>query len=157
MTIFCLFWELINIFPAGGPWSPFENNWHLREDYKKVNKRKELAEILSKHILWVSIINLVLCPVILLWQILHSFFTYAEVSALLGKQTMYLCVIKIYFTDDQTRARKFRFALLVPTRPSVSSSFQRTRSRTQRQTEPGIQTCFEVHEHLYISHYDRHC
>lgn len=61
-----------------GPWSPWVNNWHLKEDYKKVNKRKELAENLSKHILCVAIVNLILCPVILLWQILHSFFTYAE-------------------------------------------------------------------------------
>lgn len=62
-----------------GPWSPFENNWHLKEDFKKVVKRKELARRLSKQILWVGIANLVLCPIILLWQILFSFFNYAEV------------------------------------------------------------------------------
>jgi len=68
---------LLNI---GGPWAPFENSWHLREDYKKVSKRKELAQALSKRILRVGIANLVLCPVIFLWQILYSFFNYAEVS-----------------------------------------------------------------------------
>ncbi|XP_073976730.1 autophagy-related protein 9 [Rhodnius prolixus] len=62
-----------------GPWSPFENNWHLKEDYKKVSKRQELASLLSKHILYVAVVNLVLCPLILLWQILYSFFNYAEV------------------------------------------------------------------------------
>ncbi|KAG8236438.1 hypothetical protein J437_LFUL016965 [Ladona fulva] len=62
-----------------GPWSPFENNWHLREDFKKVVKRKELARRLSKQILWVGVANLILCPIILLWQILFSFFNYAEV------------------------------------------------------------------------------
>ncbi|XP_069678883.1 autophagy-related protein 9A isoform X1 [Periplaneta americana] len=62
-----------------GPWAPFENNWHLKEDYKKVGKRKELAQLLSKHILWVGIANFLLCPLILLWQILYSFFNYAEV------------------------------------------------------------------------------
>lgn len=62
----------------GGPWSPFENNWHLKEDYKKLNKRQELARTLSKHILWVGIANLILCPVIVLWQILYSFFNYGE-------------------------------------------------------------------------------
>ncbi|XP_015116924.1 autophagy-related protein 9A isoform X2 [Diachasma alloeum] len=61
-----------------GPWSPFENNWHLKEDYKKLNKRQELARALSKHILWVGIANLILCPVIVLWQILYSFFNYGE-------------------------------------------------------------------------------
>ncbi|XP_076683763.1 autophagy-related protein 9 isoform X3 [Andrena cerasifolii] len=62
-----------------GPWSPFENNWHLKEDYKKLNKRQELARALSKHILWVGIANLILCPLILLWQILYSFFNYGEI------------------------------------------------------------------------------
>ncbi|KAL2711532.1 autophagy-related protein 9A isoform X1 [Vespula squamosa] len=62
-----------------GPWSPFENNWHLKEDYKKLCKRQELARTLSKHILWVGIANFVLCPLILLWQILYSFFNYAEI------------------------------------------------------------------------------
>lgn len=61
-----------------GPWAPFENNWHLKEDFKKVSKRKELAQELSKHILWVGIANFALCPLILLWQILYSFFNYAE-------------------------------------------------------------------------------
>ncbi|XP_043275095.1 autophagy-related protein 9A isoform X2 [Venturia canescens] len=61
-----------------GPWSPFENNWHLKEDYKKLNRRQELARALSKHILWVGVANLILCPLILLWQILYSFFNYGE-------------------------------------------------------------------------------
>ncbi|XP_018397546.1 PREDICTED: autophagy-related protein 9A [Cyphomyrmex costatus] len=61
-----------------GPWSPFENNWHLKEDYKKLNKRQELARSLSKHILWVGIANFVLCFLILLWQVLYTFFNYAE-------------------------------------------------------------------------------
>lgn len=62
-----------------GPWAPFENNWHLKEEYKKISKRKELADSLSKHILWIGIANFVLCPLILLWQILYCFFNYAEV------------------------------------------------------------------------------
>ncbi|XP_012135866.1 autophagy-related protein 9 isoform X2 [Megachile rotundata] len=62
-----------------GPWSPFENNWHLKEDYKKLNKRQELARSLSKHILCVGIANFLLCPLILLWQILYSFFNYGEI------------------------------------------------------------------------------
>ncbi|XP_058809457.1 autophagy-related protein 9A isoform X2 [Phymastichus coffea] len=61
-----------------GPWSPFENSWHIREDYKKIQKRHELARALSKHILWIGIANLVLCPLILLWQILNTFFNYGE-------------------------------------------------------------------------------
>lgn len=36
---FLLFW---------GPWAPFDNSWHLRDDYKNTNRRKELAKDLSK-------------------------------------------------------------------------------------------------------------
>lgn len=61
-----------------GPWSPFENNWHLKEDYKKLSKRQELARSLSKNILWLGIANLLLFFPILLWQILYTFFNYAE-------------------------------------------------------------------------------
>ena len=60
------------------PWAPF-NQWHLREDFKRVAKRKELADSLRTHILVLGCVNLVLMPVILLWQILYSFFNYAEV------------------------------------------------------------------------------
>ncbi|XP_022242594.1 autophagy-related protein 9A-like [Limulus polyphemus] len=62
-----------------GPWAPFENSWHLKEDFKKVGKRKEVAKKLSKHILWIGLANFLLCPIVLLWQVLYSFFNYAEV------------------------------------------------------------------------------
>ena len=76
-----LWYEMCShIFFAGGPWALFENNWHLKEDYKKVGRRKDLAQLLSKHILWVGIANFVMCPLILLWQILYAFFSYAEVG-----------------------------------------------------------------------------
>lgn len=74
---------LVILYSSGGPWAPFENSWHLKEDYRKAAKRHELAAALSKHILWLAIVNLILCPLILLWQILYSFFTYAEVTKLL--------------------------------------------------------------------------
>ncbi|XP_006825096.1 autophagy-related protein 9A-like [Saccoglossus kowalevskii] len=61
-----------------GPWSPFENNWHLREDYKRSGKRQELAKMLSRRILWIGIANFLLSPFIFLWQILYSFFSYAD-------------------------------------------------------------------------------
>lgn len=69
----------INFLLFWGPWSPFENNWHLKEDFKKVNKRQELAHLLSKQITYLAIANLVFCPLVLLWQILYSFFNYVEV------------------------------------------------------------------------------
>jgi len=60
------------------PWAPF-NQWHLREEYKRVAKRKELSDTLQNRILILGCINIILMPVILLWQILYSFFNYAEV------------------------------------------------------------------------------
>lgn len=95
---FLLFW---------GPWAPFDNSWHLREEYKSVNQRRELAKDLSKVIgyigncfvslfcpgiqanvvtkcmlftnLTTGILNFVLAPLVLLWQLLYAFFNYAEV------------------------------------------------------------------------------
>ncbi|CAG0891616.1 unnamed protein product, partial [Cyprideis torosa] len=61
-----------------GPWAPFENPWHLRPEYKRPSARPVLTEQMSRRIFWLGIINLVLCPLIFLWQILHTFFTYAE-------------------------------------------------------------------------------
>ncbi|XP_041478449.1 autophagy-related protein 9A-like [Lytechinus variegatus] len=61
-----------------GPWAPFRNYWHLKDEYKRSSKREELARQLSKHILWIGLANLVLSPFIFLWQILYSFFSYAE-------------------------------------------------------------------------------
>ncbi|CAH1789825.1 unnamed protein product [Owenia fusiformis] len=62
-----------------GPYAPFESYWHLKPDFKNIHKRKDLADELSKKIMWYGVINLVLSPLIFLWQILYSFFRYAEV------------------------------------------------------------------------------
>ncbi|XP_053671785.1 autophagy-related protein 9A [Anopheles nili] len=61
-----------------GPWSPFENNWHLREEYKRPNMRNELAAKLSKQILWVAVANVVLSPFIFICQLMYFFFNYAD-------------------------------------------------------------------------------
>lgn len=68
---FLLFW---------GPWSAFENKWHLKEDYKEKSphRRKQLAEYMSKRMLWLGLANLAFSPLIFLWQILYFFFRYAE-------------------------------------------------------------------------------
>ncbi|KAG7172558.1 autophagy-related protein 9A-like [Homarus americanus] len=61
-----------------GPWAPFKNNWHLSDEYKRLEKRHELAEQLNKRFLYTGIANLVLFPFVLIFQILYSFFYYAE-------------------------------------------------------------------------------
>ncbi|KAF5300763.1 hypothetical protein FQA39_LY11008 [Lamprigera yunnana] len=62
-----------------GPWAPFQNPWHLREDYRKPNLRHELANKFGRHVLWLALANLILSPLILLWQILYAFFSHAEI------------------------------------------------------------------------------
>jgi autophagy-related protein 9 len=63
-----------------GPFALFENNWHLKEEYKRATKRNELASQLSKHIAWFALLNLLLAPFVFLWQLLFFFFSYAAVS-----------------------------------------------------------------------------
>ena len=77
---FLLFW---------GPWAPFDSSWHLRDDFKRASLRHEHAKQLSKHIFYLGIslifssyfflienipgtgiVNLLLAPLILLWQLL---------------------------------------------------------------------------------------
>ncbi|XP_066543879.1 autophagy-related protein 9A isoform X1 [Amia ocellicauda] len=62
-----------------GPGSLFENEWSLKPEYKRGGNRLELADKLSNRILWIGVANLLLCPVILIWQILYAFFSYTEV------------------------------------------------------------------------------
>ncbi|XP_026874508.2 autophagy-related protein 9A [Electrophorus electricus] len=62
-----------------GPGSLFENEWSLKAEYKRGGNRLDLAERLSSRILWIGVANLLLCPVVLVWQTLHAFFSYTEV------------------------------------------------------------------------------
>ncbi|XP_061552342.1 autophagy-related protein 9A isoform X1 [Phycodurus eques] len=62
-----------------GPGSLFENEWSLKSEYKRGGNRLELADRLATRILWIGVANLLLCPVILVWQILYAFFSYTEV------------------------------------------------------------------------------
>uniref|UniRef100_H3BZS7 Autophagy-related protein 9 n=1 Tax=Tetraodon nigroviridis TaxID=99883 RepID=H3BZS7_TETNG len=62
-----------------GPGSLFENEWSLKPEYKRGGNRLDLADRLASRILWIGIANLLLCPVILVWQILYAFFSYTEV------------------------------------------------------------------------------
>lgn len=61
-----------------GPFSPFKNNWHLNDEYKRAENRQKLAEELSNKIFIVGIINLIFCPLVFLFQVLYTFFYYAE-------------------------------------------------------------------------------
>ncbi|XP_039255460.2 autophagy-related protein 9A-like [Styela clava] len=62
-----------------GPWSLFANNYNLKEEYKRRSNREELISRLGNQMWWAGFINLLLSPVIFVWQILYSFFSYAEI------------------------------------------------------------------------------
>ncbi|KAL7886856.1 hypothetical protein AOLI_G00045770 [Acnodon oligacanthus] len=62
-----------------GPCSLFQNKWNLHPKYKRAGNRLELARQLSRIILLAGIANLLLCPFVLVWQVLYAFFSYAEV------------------------------------------------------------------------------
>lgn len=61
-----------------GPWSPFENNWHLRQEFKRSSRRMDLSKKLGNQIMWVAIANLVLSPFIFLCQLMYFFFNYVD-------------------------------------------------------------------------------
>ncbi|XP_053530667.1 autophagy-related protein 9B isoform X1 [Ictalurus punctatus] len=61
-----------------GPGSPFQNKWSLHPKYKRASERLELARQLSRTILLAGVANLLLCPLVLVWQTLYAFFSYAE-------------------------------------------------------------------------------
>lgn len=60
------------------PWSPFENPWHLREEFKRAHLRHELAHSFGRRILWCAFINLIFSPVIFAWHVLYTFFSYGD-------------------------------------------------------------------------------
>lgn len=40
----CLIFNIDRFDCVGGPWSPFQNNWELKSEFKSIHKRKELAQ-----------------------------------------------------------------------------------------------------------------
>ncbi|XP_051970907.1 autophagy-related protein 9B isoform X2 [Xyrauchen texanus] len=62
-----------------GPLSLFQNKWSLHPKYKRAANRQELAKQLSRVILLTGMVNLLLCPFVVVWQVLYAFFSYAEV------------------------------------------------------------------------------
>uniref|UniRef100_A0A915C9M6 Autophagy-related protein 9 n=4 Tax=Parascaris univalens TaxID=6257 RepID=A0A915C9M6_PARUN len=61
-----------------GPWSPWEGPYALKDDYKHQHNIAKLTKEMESTIFYMGIANLVFFPLILLYQILYSFFSYAE-------------------------------------------------------------------------------
>ncbi|NXW11864.1 ATG9A protein, partial [Fregetta grallaria] len=62
-----------------GPGSLFQNKWSLRPQCKRAGARRELARRLARAMVLLGLANLLLCPCVLVWQLLYAFFSYAEV------------------------------------------------------------------------------
>lgn len=60
------------------PWSPFENPWHLREEYKRPVYREKMARQLGRQVLWLFLINLLASPLVFMAQIIFYFFNYFD-------------------------------------------------------------------------------
>ena len=61
-----------------GPLAPFKDGYQLRPEFKVFSKRDELTKELSKTILILGIFNLVLSPLIFIWQLLQFVYNYTE-------------------------------------------------------------------------------
>ncbi|XP_070623250.1 autophagy-related protein 9A-like isoform X2 [Erythrolamprus reginae] len=61
-----------------GPGSFFQGTWNLQPQYKRAAARLELARRLERSLLVLGVANLLLCPLVLVWQGLYAFFSYAE-------------------------------------------------------------------------------
>lgn len=61
-----------------GWWSPWQDYWRLKADYKKREKVRELTQRTENVIFWLAFVNLVFSPVVFVWQIFYSFFSYGE-------------------------------------------------------------------------------
>ncbi|XP_054846864.1 autophagy-related protein 9B isoform X2 [Eublepharis macularius] len=62
-----------------GPGSLFQGKWNLQPQYKRSGARLQLARRLGRTMLLLGVANLLLCPFILVWQVLYAFFSYTEV------------------------------------------------------------------------------
>ena len=61
-----------------GPFSLFETNWKLKDSVKSPNNRIIAANQLARKCLYFAALNLVLFPFIAIWQVLTTFYAYAE-------------------------------------------------------------------------------
>ena len=68
-----------SFFPVGSRLgAPFRDRFYLRQEYKSASKKPQLVQKLRNRITLLAFLNLIFCPIILLYQILYSFFSYAE-------------------------------------------------------------------------------
>ncbi|XP_068406285.1 autophagy-related protein 9B [Eschrichtius robustus] len=62
-----------------GPFSFFRGGWELPDAYKRSDRRAALAARWRRTVLLLAAVNLALSPLVLAWQLLHAFYSRAEV------------------------------------------------------------------------------
>lgn len=55
----------------------FDENWLISDDVKNASYRQVVAKKLNRNILILAVINLMLCPLLVVWQILYFFYSNA--------------------------------------------------------------------------------
>lgn len=61
-----------------GPFSLFRGGWELPDAYKRSDQRGALAARWRLTVLLLAAVNLALSPLVLAWQVLHAFYSHAE-------------------------------------------------------------------------------
>ncbi|KAI6239218.1 Autophagy-related protein 9 [Aphelenchoides fujianensis] len=61
-----------------GPWAPWKGPYALKDEFKTGDHLEPLAENMRRTILYMGVANLVFFPFVFLYQVLFSFFAYAE-------------------------------------------------------------------------------
>lgn len=61
-----------------GPFSLFRGGWELPDAYKRGDRRAALAARWRRTVLLLAAANLALSPLVLAWQVLHAFYSHAE-------------------------------------------------------------------------------
>ncbi|KAM6214555.1 autophagy-related protein 9B [Rhynchocyon petersi] len=68
----------IDLLLFRGPFSLFRGGWELPDAYKRSEQRGALANRLGRAALLLAAANLALSPLVLAWQVLHAFYSHAE-------------------------------------------------------------------------------
>lgn len=66
------------LFWHWGSGAPFENNWHLQNEFRSPRTKAQAAKKLESRIFWVGMVNLIFSPLIFIWNCFYCFFRYAE-------------------------------------------------------------------------------
>lgn len=61
-----------------GPFAPFKDGYQLRPEFKVFSKRADLTAEISKSILMLGLFNLLLSPLIFVWQLLQFVYNHTE-------------------------------------------------------------------------------